>query len=162
MISIPPRTATDAYFAERNGSRRLDIVFDIDLGELLEGHHVVARGLELSETGGVLHYEFVPGVRDEETDSKGSFFWYWMLSAEDDLGTDYSNENNGGFDGKGGRAAHGSRMLGGVVPGSARRLRIGFQPAWEWTPPGPWCRRLDVELPDGPVTEVWTGPRETG
>ncbi|MEU1392249.1 MULTISPECIES: hypothetical protein [unclassified Nonomuraea] len=108
MISIPPRTATDAYFTERGGSRRLDLLFDIDLGELLAGHHVVARGLEPSE----------------------------------------------------GRAAHGSRYLGGVVPRSARRLSIGFEPAWGWTPPGPWCRRLDVALPDGPVTEVWTGPRE--
>ncbi|MEU1725229.1 hypothetical protein [Nonomuraea sp. NPDC005692] len=131
MISIPPRTATD----------------------------VVARGLELSEVGGVLHYEFVPGVRDEETDGKGPF-WYWRLSAEDDLGTEYSGDNIGGFDGKGGRAAHGSRYLGGVVPRSARRLSIGFEPAWGWTPPGPWCRRLEVALPDGPVTEVWTGPYE--
>ncbi|MGW2222081.1 hypothetical protein ACWCSD_44440 [Nonomuraea sp. NPDC001684] len=162
MISIPPRTATDAYFAERDGSRRLDIVFDIDLGELVEGHHVVARGLELSEAGGLLHYEFVPGVRDEEADSKGSFFWYWMLSAEDDLGTDYSGHNNGGFDRKGVRAAHGSRQLGGVVPRSARRLSVSFEPAWGWTPPGPWCRRLDVALPDGPVTEVWRGRREAG
>jgi hypothetical protein len=63
MIRIPPRTATDAYFAGKGESRRLDIVFDIDLGELLEGHHVVARGLEMSAAGGVLHYEFVPVLR---------------------------------------------------------------------------------------------------
>ncbi|MEU5868890.1 hypothetical protein ABZ815_47525 [Nonomuraea sp. NPDC047529] len=159
MISIPPRTATDAYFARWDGSRRLDLAFDLDLGELLEGHHVVARGLELSDGGGMLHYEFVPGLREDETDSKGPFFWYWMLSTEDDLGTDYSGDNNGAYDSKGGRAAHGSRHLGGVVPPSARRLRVTFRPAEGWTPPGPWCRELDVTLPDGPVTQTWTGPR---
>ncbi|WP_336214906.1 hypothetical protein [Nonomuraea sp. LPB2021202275-12-8] len=98
MIRIPPRTATDAYFAKMSGSRRLDIVFDIDLGELLEGHHVVARGLEISDAGGVLHYEFVPGLRQHEMETKGPFFWYWTLSTEDDLGTPYRDDNGGAFD----------------------------------------------------------------
>lgn len=154
VFKIPPRTATDAYLAKMRGSRRLDLVFDIDLGELLDGHHVVARGLELSEGGGALHYEFVPGVSGDEEDDKGPFFWYWMLSTEDDLGTPYEDDNTGAFDPEGVAAAHGSRDLGGPVPPSARRLSVTFTPATGWTPAGPWCRRLDITLPDGPVEET--------
>ncbi|MFC5814430.1 hypothetical protein [Nonomuraea harbinensis] len=160
MIRIPPRTATDAYFAKMGGSRRLDIVFDIDLGELLEGHHVVARGLETSGAGGVLHYEFVPGVRQHEKDLKGPFFWYWTLSAEDDLGTHYRHDNTGAFDPSGETAAHGSRHLGGPVPRSARWLRVYFTPALEWTPTRSWCRQLHIALPGGHVTETWTDPHQ--
>ncbi|MGW3347384.1 hypothetical protein ACWDA3_29120 [Nonomuraea rubra] len=61
------------------GSRRLDLVFDIDLGDLVEGHHVVARGMEMLDSGGVLHYEFVPGVRPDETEINGPFFWYTVV-----------------------------------------------------------------------------------
>ncbi|MCK2217069.1 hypothetical protein MF672_025225 [Actinomadura sp. ATCC 31491] len=151
--AIPPRTATDAYLARMGGSRRIDLAFDVDLGELVEGHRVVARGLELSDGGGVLHYELVPGLRPGETAAKGSFFWYWMLSVEDDLGTPYLDDNTGAFDPEEGKAAaHGVRDLGGAVPGEARLLRIGLRPAEGWTPPRPWCRLLEVALPDGPVT----------
>lgn len=160
VIRIPPRTATDAYFAKMGGARRLDIVFDIDLGELLEGHHVVARGLEISGVGGVLHYEFVPGLRQHEIDLKGPFFWYWTLSAEDDLGTPYRDDNGGAFDPDGKTAAHGTRYLGGPVPGSARRLRVNFTPAEGWTPTRSWCRELDIALPGGRVIEAWTDPRQ--
>ncbi|AQZ62151.1 hypothetical protein BKM31_12330 [[Actinomadura] parvosata subsp. kistnae] len=155
MISIPPRTATDAYFARTGGSRRLDVVFDLDLGELVDGHHVVARGLELSGGEGVLHYELVPGPAPDEEERKGPFFWYWMLSTEDDLGTDYRDDNGGAFDPSGGPAAHGVRDLGGPVPASARLLKVEFTPAAGWTPPRPWCRRLEISLPDGGVTQSW-------
>ena len=40
---MPPRTATDTYLAKRG--ERLDISFDVDLGELIRGHHVIARGI---------------------------------------------------------------------------------------------------------------------
>lgn len=159
MIRIPPRTATDAYFAKQGGSRQLDIVFDIDLGELLEGHHVVARGLELSDVGGVLHYEFVPGLWEHEKETKGPFFWYWMLSTEDDLGPPYDDDNRGAFDSEGKTAAHGTRYLGGPVPHEARRLRVNFTPAEGWTPTRSWCRQLNIALPGGRVTETWTDPK---
>jgi hypothetical protein len=42
-VGIPPRTATDSYLSGMG--LQLDIVFDVDLGELVEGHHVVARGI---------------------------------------------------------------------------------------------------------------------
>ncbi|MEV4172731.1 hypothetical protein [Nonomuraea sp. NPDC049709] len=54
MIRIPPRTATDAYFATMGGSRRLDLVVDIDLVELVEGHRVVARGMETVDDHGAI------------------------------------------------------------------------------------------------------------
>jgi hypothetical protein len=44
-VSIPPRTATDSYLAKMRA--QLDIRFDVDLGELVRGHHVIARGIML-------------------------------------------------------------------------------------------------------------------
>ncbi len=41
---VLPRHATDAHL-ERKGIQ-LDIVFDVDLGELVRGHHVIARGID--------------------------------------------------------------------------------------------------------------------
>ncbi|TDD08406.1 hypothetical protein [Nonomuraea diastatica] len=154
MTQIPPRTATDADLSRMGGLIRLDIISDVDLGGLVEDHHMVARGLELTEAGGVLHYEFVPGLRQQEEETKGPF-WYWILSTEDDLGTSYNDHNNGAFDPDGEAAAHGTRHLGGPVPGSARLLRLNFTPAGGWTPPQSWCRRLDISLPDGRVTASW-------
>jgi len=43
-----PRTATSDYMSANQ--RQLDIVFDLDLGELMPGHHVVARGIERSRS----------------------------------------------------------------------------------------------------------------
>ena len=40
-----PRDATERYLA--HAGRELDIVFDVDLGELIQGHHVIARGIDL-------------------------------------------------------------------------------------------------------------------
>ena len=41
---------------------QLTVAFDVDLGELVEGRHIVARGVEFGETGALLHYRFVPGI----------------------------------------------------------------------------------------------------
>jgi hypothetical protein len=142
-VDIPPRTATDRYLSRMG--RRLDIVFDVDLGELIEGHHVVARGITLS--GAELHYEFVPGLDDAGRNELGGFGWYWMLSATDDVGTEYSDNNGGAFDGhSGGAATHGTRDIGGQIPPHARRLTIRFQPAEDWTPAEPWRRQIRVDL----------------
>jgi hypothetical protein len=57
------QTPTAQYLSEM--SRHLDVVLDVDLGELIEGHRVVARGIEFGVAGDELHYEFVPhGTRD--------------------------------------------------------------------------------------------------
>jgi hypothetical protein len=136
-VNIPPRTATDRYLALMG--RGLDVAFDVDLGELVEGHHVVARGITRTE----LHYEFVPGLAGPRP---GGFGWYWLLAASDDAGTAYTDYNGGAFGSGGGAATHGTRDLGGQIPPSARRLTIEFEPAEGWTPPEPWRRRIVVDL----------------
>jgi hypothetical protein len=86
-MDIPPRTATDEHVYLTG--RTLDIVFDVDLGELVKGRHVIARGIALggssrrrfSENSVVtqaeLHYEFVPGATEEWADQDE---WWWTLS----------------------------------------------------------------------------------
>ena len=49
-MNIPPRTATGSYLAGMGP--QLDIAFDVDLGELAKGHHIVARGIMFGRAGG--------------------------------------------------------------------------------------------------------------
>ena len=49
------------------------MTFDVALGELVEGHHVVVRGIERGPGEAVLHYEFVPAVQEHERQDKGPF-----------------------------------------------------------------------------------------
>jgi hypothetical protein len=192
------RDATERYLAQ--AGRELDIVFDVDLGELVRGHHVIARGIDLGHdipiarwqrefhqraeeeselilyhggnnpSGGfqsfgrlnvgpedreiveiirtepVLHYEFVPGLEADESPSD-HFFWYWMLTTSDDVGTEYQDHNNGTLARhEGGAATHGIRDLGGPIPDSATQLRISFEPASGWTPLTPTRPELVVDL----------------
>lgn len=65
--------------------RTIDIPFDLDLGELVQGQHIVLRGIQLRTTSGsVLHYSFVPGFRrdDRELDTSwGSAKWAMISEA---------------------------------------------------------------------------------
>ena len=185
---IPPRNAVDSYL--EGMGRKVDIPFDVDVGKLVEGHHVVVRGIELARpfyvqrwlqefeaerdkngppehrpaftskrlsaddmevvgtrlTEPQLHYEFIPGLEERE-EPDDSFFWYWMLHASDDFGTNYSNDNNGARGpAKGGTATHATRDLGGHIPDSATRLVMEFEPPWSWEPPEPWLRELTIDL----------------
>jgi hypothetical protein len=54
-VKIPPRTVTDQYLARMG--EHLDVVFDVDLGELVRGHHVVARGIMRERTVQVPRYD---------------------------------------------------------------------------------------------------------
>ena len=147
MSDLPPRTATERFLTRMAvWGRRIDISFDVDLGELVDGHRVIARGLELRGAGAVLHYEFLPGIDTDEQERKGHFFWYWSLYATDDRGTEYDDSNTGGFDTRGGPSVHGERDIGGRVPRRATRLRIAFEPPEGWTPPEPWRRVIVVDL----------------
>ena len=87
---------------------------------MVDGHHVVLRGIRLQpfgQTEAELHYEFVPGLVESERDAKGGFFWFWTLRSHDDLDTEYNENNSGVFDPNGGNlASHGSRDLGGLIP----------------------------------------------
>jgi hypothetical protein len=156
-VDIPPRTATETYLSWTGG--KLDIVFDADLGELIEGHHVVVRGImfgvpveapaagEAAYTEASLFYEFVPGLTEERTSGHGFFSCYWMLSAADDAGTEYHYNNLGSFDPRsGGAATRGIRQIGGQPPAQARRLIIRFEPPLGWTPPEPWRHEIVVDL----------------
>jgi hypothetical protein len=192
-----PRDMTDAYL--KQAGHGLDIVFDIDLGELVEGHHVIARGVDLGRrvdlrrweaelqqqfesemeeeearlaTQGMglgsvqtvrrrilteqdrevvgsrlleseLHYEFVPGLVDD----KEGFYWYWMLHTSDDLGTPYSDANNGTRGpATGGSATHATRDLGARIPSTATRLRISFSTASGWEPYESWVKEIEIDL----------------
>jgi hypothetical protein len=186
--------------APRDGDKALDIVFDVDLGELVKGHHVIVRGIDLghdipitrwqqesrkraeqeaalildqeesSPSGGFqsfvrinpspldreiveivrsepeLHYQFVPGLEADES-ATDHFFWYWMLTTSDDVGTEYQDHNNGTVARhEGGAATHGTRDLGGRIPDSATRLRISFRPASGWAPTHPIHQEIVVDL----------------
>jgi hypothetical protein len=146
---IPPRDATRRYFdnmAHAGIDRALDIEFDIDLGELIPGHHVVLRGLELSS--GQLHYEFVPGMTDARLQEGGSaFWWFWLVHTADDLGTIYNDDNGGAFDTRrGGLATHGVQNLGGEIPAGATQLVLTFEPPNGWQPSVDTIRRVTIDL----------------
>jgi hypothetical protein len=148
-VEVPPRDVTDQYLASMN--KHLEIVCDIDLGELVEGHHVVVRGIRFGdpkiETEAELHYEFVPGLLKSERESKGPFFWLWTLQCCDDVNTDYNGNNSGVFDpNSGGSASHGSRDLGARIPHEASRLTIEFEPPRGWNPVGSWRNQIVVDI----------------
>jgi hypothetical protein len=129
----------------------LQWTFDVDLGELCNGHHVVARGIRNVEPSAELHYDYVPGMRVEETEAC-PFFWYWLVEASDDLGTEYNDNNSGWFSDQGGDSTPGERDLGGVIPSGASALTLHFSLAGDSTPSGPWVGRLEVDLKTGEAT----------
>jgi hypothetical protein len=144
IAALPPRTATDAYLAEIG--ERLDVEFDVDLGELVEGHRVVARGVLNLLGGAELHYELVPAW-----DSDGAPAG-WEVIARDDVGTDYGEVRGGSIDPPdgGGAATHGIRDIGGPIPAEAHVLGLEFTPHRPLTD---YTRRLFVDLATGAVTE---------
>jgi hypothetical protein len=197
FVSVP-RDATERYLEQ--AGRALDIVFDVDLGELVKGHHVIVRGVDLghdisitrsqqefrqraeqgaelildrgeeNRLGGFqsfvrinpspedreivetvrsepeLHYEFIPGLEPDESPND-HFFWYWMLTTSDDVGTEYQDHNNGTLARhEGGVATHGTRDLGGRIPDSATRLSFTFEPPSGWTPTNPIRQGLAIDL----------------
>jgi len=114
--------------------RTLDIVFDVDLGELVKDRHVIVRGItlggssrrlmsgDLVPTQAELHYEFVPGATEEWADQNE---WWWTLSVADDTNSECGRDNFGSFDSSsGGASTAGTRQLGGQIPQDARRLTI--------------------------------------
>jgi len=134
---------------------RPDIPIDVDLGEIIEGHHVVACALTWGHTvGASLSYVIVPALSDEEHDG---FAWYWMLAASDDLGTEYLDNNGGAFGPSAdGETTEGTRDIGGDIPIEASWLDLSFDPPGEWSPPTPWTREIRVDLhEEGPAD----GPR---
>jgi hypothetical protein len=128
--AVPPRGA--AF-----DNRRMMLVFDVDCGELVPGHHFIARGLggpfrtstldrwngddipdarlmaEFEEAGGypafTLEYELVPGVGAAE--ARGDFFRFLVgVTYEADVELPWY-PNDGGMIApfEGGEATHGAR-----------------------------------------------------
>jgi hypothetical protein len=172
-MDIPARSATDRYLA---GSHiQLSYSFGVDLGELIPGHHVIARGIGLAQSvppslaessslpSGVVenvkqsnqtprdqvHFEHVPGL------SRGHVTPDWGFEARDDVGTAYNKDDQGAYDGhSGGIATHAVRELGGKIPPNASRLNLRIIPGYDgtghqWRPPEPWRRELVIELRTG-------------
>jgi hypothetical protein len=52
---VLPRDATDKHLEEVGG--RLEIVFDVDLGQLVKGHHVIARGIDLGHEVSITRWQ---------------------------------------------------------------------------------------------------------
>ena len=153
---VPPRDATRRFFdnmAEAGIDRALDIEFDTDLGELIPGHHVVLRGIELCS--GQLHYEFVPGMTDAKMQEGGPpFWWFWLVHTTDDLGTVYSDDNGGAIDTRrGGPATHGVQNLGGAIPVAAPRLMLTFEAPEGWQAPADSIRSLANDLRNRTIVE---------
>lgn len=145
------QSLTDEYLAQSGGE--LANFFDVDLGELLPGHHVVLRGIERSmkfaspfnplETliqSEQLHYEHVPGL------TRLSATPDWSATFFDDVGTSYNDREEGAYDGHSeGTATHGKRDIGNI-PTEARVLTIVVGPSYQWVPPEPWIRSYEVVL----------------
>ncbi len=174
-VALPPRTAVDHYLAVSDV--QLSYSFDVDLGELIPGHHVIARGIglappmsmppagslpaELAEeiresnresnrtASDQVHFEHVPGL------AQGHVTPDWGFEATDDVGTDYRNDDEGMYDGhSGGTATHAVRELGGKIPPDATRLKLRIVPGYDvnghqWNPPEPWRRELIIDLVTG-------------
>lgn len=115
------------------------VAFDLDCGELVRGHHFVARGIAATgelpsqegdrSAGGIsFEYELVPGV--EPTDDGGAFFRYLVgveYSADVALSRD-TNDCGAIAPFKGGASTHGSRG-DWPLPAGARHLTFILHPS---------------------------------
>jgi len=158
-MEIPPRRATDDYLKPMG--RSLDIACDIDVGEIVENHHLVIRGLERAPQGAMLHYELVPGASFEEWHARGPESFAWMVYASDDVGTVYRDNNSGAFGHASGAAAHGVRDVGAAVPSDARMLELRFESPFARPRPG-YPRSMVVDLVRGEMTLADNGGRQPG
>jgi hypothetical protein len=143
-------TLDDPYYR-----RTIDIPLDLDLGELVQGQHIVLRGIQLRTTSGsVLHYSFVPGFRrdDHELDTS------WGLGrVGDDLGSEYDHSGGGGWGADpDGVVRDGDEDLGRGIPKAARWIEIEFRPAHDRRTAGPRILKIRVAVPSGSVSEVVT------
>lgn len=101
-----------------------------------------------------LHYKFVPGIEPSEEEGNNVFFWHWMLSATDDVGTLYRDDNGGTrAPAAGGAATHATQDIGGHIPNDASRLTLRFAPPPGWEPPEPWRRELQLDLVERRVVD---------
>jgi hypothetical protein len=138
-------------------SRVINHPIDIDLGELIEGQHVVLKGVEVSEfSNSVVHNDFLPGF----SESRGSRLdTSWGLGEiVHDLGTKYEHGGQGGWaSDPDGMVRWGDESLGGVIPKRATKLSISFRHANSWLPRDRWVARVDLDLHNWNVVGVTWG-----
>ena len=175
-VEVPNRTATDRYV--QLSGRKLDHMFDIDLGELIPGHHVIARGIgpapksSIPESADVpqnlideiergdriprdqIHFEHVPGLTQNGVTPD------WSFTVSDDVGTPYSGVDEGAYDGHSGGTATvpRSRTRGKGSQADATRLTLRLVPGYDgtghqWRPPEPWNRDVKIDLRTGRSTD---------
>ncbi|HEV3188382.1 MAG TPA: hypothetical protein VGZ04_10105 [Acidimicrobiales bacterium] len=129
----PPRT------------RVIDLPLNLDLGEIIEGQHVIIKGIESPVTrGAVIHNDFNPGfsVRSADLDTS------WGLGEIfDDVGTVYDHMGAGGWGpDEDGVVRWGDENLGSMIPTSATTLSISVYCANSWRPSSAWIRRFELSL----------------
>jgi hypothetical protein len=145
-VRLAPNAAEVGYLP------RVDVAFRIDLGELVDGHHVVTRGLAFTPTGTLLHYAFVPGIEPRPLREQ-IHLQHWSLRAVDDAGTAYGNPDGGAYASRGGPApTPGERDLGGHTPATATTLTLHLTRAADCHATGGYVRELTIDLTSGRTT----------
>lgn len=130
--------------------RQIDFPLNVDLGELIEGQHVILRGIENVEgSDSQIHNDFVPGFTMKRSPS-------WGLGAvTDDIGTVYDHSGAGGWGPDLDRVVRwGNESLGNTVPSDATRLSISFHCDNKWEPAEPWVERLVLNLKGGGIAQT--------
>jgi len=111
------------------------LTFDVDCGELVTGHHFIARGIcdtgrltwdnALSAPGFTLEYELVPGVEADE-DRRSPFGYLVGIEYSADVPLPWEAHDSGAIaPARGGVSTHGSRG-NWPLPRSARVLRFAL------------------------------------
>jgi hypothetical protein len=98
----------------------LDLSFDVDIGELVRGHRVIARGICLHGGGLVLQYEIAPGITARMW-RRGIPALLFSVAYGTDAGADDEESGMGAIaPGEGGATTHGSRSF--PLPPDGARL----------------------------------------
>jgi len=137
-------------------NRIIDLQMDLDLGELIVGHHVVIKGIEITKRwGSALHNDFVPGFDPDDLELDKS----WGLGQiTDDVGTVYEHGGQGGWGPHPDGLVHwGDEHLGNTIPRDATLLTIEVHYADSPPPLGCWIRSFTVDLANGVVMEAVRG-----
>lgn len=127
-------------------SRTIDVPIEVDLGELIHGHHIVARGLQLrTPRGSLFHYDCVPAI-DQSNQSALAIDW-GIDEVIDDVGTQYRHTGGGTLGlSRDGTSNWGEKSLGNGVPATATTLIVSFHQANRGLPEDSYSQSLLFDL----------------
>src|SRR5262245_23372744 len=156
---LSPMTPSHPALPPRGPRVPVDLrpVFDVDLGELIPGHHVIARGLRFRHDDVIeLHYEFAPGVTAREEARRGFFALLFGLGYDGDPDPGWDCCDFGAVAPcRGGATQHGSRDFR-PAPAPGGRIWFPVTPiADDGFPAAEPTGRLVVDLPSG---HAWFDP----